>query len=76
MSSPLLPTAYDLLWSLALLCYLGLVVAALVSVGRSGRRLGPATTLGWSLAILLVPLLGAGAWFIAGRRALAVAATD
>lgn len=70
MSSPLLPTAYDLLWSLALLCHLALVIVAVVSVGRASPRLGPGTTLGWTLTILLLPLLGAGAWLTAGRRAL------
>lgn len=76
MSSPLLPTAYDLLWSLVLLCYLALVVGALVSLGRSGRGLGPGMTLVWAALILLLPLLGPAAWFFAGRRSVSTPAVD
>lgn len=74
MSSPLLPTAYDLVWSLVLLCYLGLVVGALISLGRSARRLGPAISLVWALVILLLPLLGPATWFLAGRRSVSTPA--
>lgn len=76
MPSPLLPTAYDLVWSLALLCYLGLVIGALISLGRSGRQLGPGMTLAWAAPILLLPLLGPAAWFLAGRRSLSTPAVD
>lgn len=71
-----MPTAYDLVWSLVLLCYLGLVVGALISLGRSGRQLGPIATLVWAVLIVLLPLLGPAAWFLAGRRSLATPALD
>lgn len=44
-----------------------LVIAALVSLARSRASLTATQTLVWVLLILLVPLLGAIAWLVAGR---------
>jgi hypothetical protein len=43
------------------------VVVALVSLGRS-RAVGGVQTLVWAALIVLVPILGAVAWLVAGRR--------
>jgi hypothetical protein len=50
------------------------VIATLVSVARSRASLTATQTLVWVLQFLLVPLLGAIAWLVAGRPRAAVPA--
>lgn len=54
--SLLVPTAYDVLWSLFVLVQVVLVVAALLRWRH--KRESAASAVGWLLVILLVPLLG------------------
>ena len=70
--NPLVPTAYDVVWSAVMLVPLVLAIAALVSLARSRASLTATQTLGWVLLILLIPLLGAIAWLVAGRARTAV----
>lgn len=64
---PLYPTSYDVIWTVVLVAGFALLVAALVSIGRRSRALGAGTTVLWVILVLAVPLLGAVAWFLAGR---------
>jgi hypothetical protein len=70
--SPLVPSAYDVVWGAVMIVSVVLVVAALVSLARSRGSLTATQTLVWVLLILLIPLLGAIAWLVAGRPRAAV----
>ena len=65
--NPLVPSAYDVVWGAVMLVPLVLAIAALVSLARSRASLTATQTLVWVLLILLIPLLGAIAWLVAGR---------
>jgi hypothetical protein len=65
--NPLVPSAYDVVWGAVMIVPLVLAIIALVSVARSRASLTATQTLGWVLLILLIPLLGAIAWLVAGR---------
>ncbi|KTR96678.1 hypothetical protein NS220_00830 [Microbacterium testaceum] len=67
--NPLIPTAYDLVWSGLAVVAFGLAVWGIVSLSRSARRLSSTVVLIWALVILLVPVLGPVSWLFAGRRA-------
>ncbi|WZH36327.1 MAG: PLDc N-terminal domain-containing protein [Microbacterium enclense] len=67
--NPLIPTAYDLVWSGLVIVALGLAVWAIVSLSRAAPRLTSGSVLVWVVVILFVPVLGALAWLAAGRRA-------
>ncbi len=67
--NPLMPAAYDLVWSAVALVAFGLVVWAVVSLSRRARPLPSRVVLTWALVIVVVPVLGPVAWLAAGRRA-------
>ncbi len=67
--NPLMPAAYDLVWSAVALVAFGLVVWAVVSLSRRARHLPSRVVLTWALVIVVVPVLGPVAWLAAGRRA-------
>ncbi|MCM3697541.1 PLDc N-terminal domain-containing protein [Microbacterium oleivorans] len=67
--NPLLPSLYDVVWSLVALIVIGLAVVALVSLARSARGLTSVQALAWAIVILFVPVLGPVAWLAVGRRA-------
>ncbi len=71
VANPLIPAAYDLIWSLG-----GLVIAAalmaawalaLLSIQRHSDRLPAAATAVWVGIVLLTSVRGAIAWFTIGR---------
>ena len=70
--NPLVPSAYDVVWGAVMFVPLVLAIAALVSLARSRASLTATQTLVWVLLILLIPLLGAIAWLVAGRPRAAV----
>jgi hypothetical protein len=70
--NPLAPSAYDVVWGAVMIVPLVLAIIALVSVARSRASLTATQTLVWVLLILLIPLLGAIAWLVAGRPRTAV----
>jgi ABC-type amino acid transport system permease subunit len=72
--NPLVPSAYDVVWGAVMLVQVVLAIIALVSLARSRGSLTGAQTLVWVLLILLMPLLGAIAWLVAGRPRTAVPA--
>jgi hypothetical protein len=77
-ANPLIPAAYDIVWSGLALVLLALLVVALVSLGRSAKALTSTQTLVWTLVAIFIPVLGPLAWLFIGRpSALAAAgATD
>lgn len=72
--NPLVPSAYDVVWGAVLLVSVVLAIIALFSLARSRGSLTGAQRLVWVLLILLIPLLGAIAWLVAGRPRTAVPA--
>lgn len=66
-ANPLIPTGYDIVWSVVALALFALMVTALISLVRSARALTTVQSLVWTLLVLLVPLLGALAWLFVGR---------
>ncbi len=67
--NPLIPAAYDLVWSGLAVVAFGLAVWGIVSLSRRARQLSSTLVLVWALVILLVPVLGPVSWLAAGRRA-------
>lgn len=67
--NPLLPSVYDVVWSLVAVIVVALAVVALVSLARAGRGFTSVQALAWTLVVLLVPVLGPVAWLAVGRRA-------
>lgn len=62
MSNPEIPAVFDVAGVAIALVAAVLVVAALVSVSVS-RSVTPAQRVAWLFAVLLLPALGAIAWF-------------
>lgn len=79
-SNPLMPAGYDIAWSIVVSVVAVLAIVGLVSLARVAGMRGdgvsgdgvPVLTgtqaLGWTLLILLVPVLGAVCWLAIGRR--------
>lgn len=65
--NPLLPTAYDLIWSGIVAVLLAVTVAAIVSIVRHAKQLSGASYVLWVLVVLLAPVLGVALWFVFGR---------
>ena len=65
--NPLIPTPYDVAWSVLVIAVLACSVAAIVSMVRT-RGLSGGRFLLWLLLVLAAPLAGALAWFACGRR--------
>ncbi|MDQ0648111.1 ABC-type molybdate transport system permease subunit [Microbacterium natoriense] len=68
MMNPLIPTAYDVVWSVVTAAVLAFTIAAIISMMRT-RHVGGLRFLVWFLLVLAAPVLGAAAWFAYGRRA-------
>lgn len=58
--NPLLPTAYDIIWTLIVAAVAALAIWALVTVSKS--TLDAPTKLAWAVFIILVPVLGIPVW--------------
>lgn len=65
-SNPTIPLGYDIAWSTFAIVALVLTVTAVVSVVRSDVE--TAAKVGWSILAVILPVLGALAWFFANRR--------
>ncbi|MGO2745972.1 PLD nuclease N-terminal domain-containing protein [Microbacterium sp.] len=68
-NNPLLPAAYDVVWSVAVLGALLLLVIALVSLSRTAKRITSFHALIWTLAAIFIPYVGPLSWLFIGRRA-------
>ena len=60
---PLLPAAYDMIWSGVVVLLVVLLVWAMVSITRS--RLDPRVRLVWAMVLLLLPVVGPICWLAA-----------
>jgi NADH:ubiquinone oxidoreductase subunit 6 (subunit J) len=69
-NNPLIPQAYDVVWSVVAVAMLVLFVVALVSLVRSARALGAGPTALWAVLLVLVPLIGPVVWLTAGRTSV------
>ena len=61
--NPLLPAAYDVIWSGVVVLLVVLLIWAMVSIARS--RLDPRVRLVWAMVLLLLPVVGPICWLIA-----------
>lgn len=68
-ANPLIPAAYDLVWSSITLLMLVLLVVCLISLARNARLLTSGQALVWTLVAIFVPIVGPLAWLFIGRRA-------
>jgi hypothetical protein len=68
-STPVIPAGYDVVWTVVMVAYIGLIIVALVSLSRTALRLSSWLALAWAALIIVVPILGALAWIAVGRRA-------
>lgn len=66
--NPLIPAAYDVVWSLLAAAVIAYSLAAFISLLRT-RGLNGGRFLVWLLLVLMAPVLGATAWFCYGRTA-------
>ncbi|WP_061960667.1 PLDc N-terminal domain-containing protein [Demequina flava] len=64
--SPLVPTMYDVIFSVVAIAALAFALVAFVSILRTPVKSG-LSLIGWSLAVLVIPVLGPIAWFKVGR---------
>jgi uncharacterized membrane protein YhaH (DUF805 family) len=68
--NPLIPAAYDVVWSVVALLIIVLTIVALVTLSLLAKRLTSAQALVWTLVVLFVPLVGPAVWLSIGRRAV------
>ena len=61
--NPLLPAAYDVIWSGVVVLLVVLLIWAMVSIARS--RLDPRVRLVWAMVLLLLPVVGPICWLAA-----------
>ena len=66
-TNPLIPTSYDVVWSVIAAAILVATISAAVSIVRHTRVLSGGALALWLLLVLCLPGIGAVAWFIAGR---------
>lgn len=64
--NPLLPAAYDIVWSCVVLLMIALLIWALIGIARSG--IDPRVRLAWALVVVLLPLVGPICWLVARPR--------
>jgi hypothetical protein len=64
----LIPFEYSLFFNLSTVAAIGLLIVALTTLWRRRSRLPASAFIVWLVVILAVPLLGATAWLVFGRR--------
>lgn len=64
--NPLLPAAYDVIWSGIVVALVALLVWALVSIYRSD--LDAVAKLVWAIIVFLLPVVGPICWFVIESR--------
>ncbi|TSD46067.1 PLDc_N domain-containing protein [Rhodococcus sp. KBS0724] len=65
VSQPMVPIGFDIAWSVMMILWIVLTVAAVVSIVRSDAD--PVAKIGWSALAVILPILGPAAWFLASR---------
>ncbi|GLJ60108.1 hypothetical protein GCM10017576_02370 [Microbacterium barkeri] len=66
--NPLIPAWTDIAWSSCVAAAVVLAILALVSIARMRRRAPGYGDLLWGALVVIVPVFGAIAWFVVGRR--------
>jgi tellurite resistance protein TehA-like permease len=61
-ANPLLPTAYDIIWSVSVLVAVAMLAWTLVSIARSG--MDSSAKLAWVLIVFLLPVIGPICWLV------------
>ena len=61
-ANPLLPTAYDIIWSVSVLVAVAMLTWTLVSIARSG--MDSSAKLAWVLIVFLLPVIGPICWLV------------
>lgn len=64
----LIPATYDVVSSVGVVLVIVLLVTSLISIARTAQSLTASRALVWALLVILVPIIGAAAWFAIGRR--------
>lgn len=65
-TNPLLPSGYDIAWTITLVLSLVLVVGSIVTLVRARDRVSSLELMIWTAAIVAIPLFGALAWLVVG----------
>ena len=69
-ANPLLPTAYDIIWSVSVLVAVAMLAWTLVSIARSGMdssaklAMDSSAKLAWVLTVFLLPVIGPICWLV------------
>ena len=66
-TNPLVPSAYDWVWSVLAAAVLVVTLAAAISVARHSRVLSGMALAAWLVFTLFLPPIGGIVWFVAGR---------
>lgn len=69
IANPLMPPAYDLVWSTISIAAIVMLIIALVSLSRNRAELTAQQASLWVLLMIFLPLIGPFAWLLAGRPA-------
>lgn len=67
--NPTVPLSFDIATALLMLAYVLLTIAALVSIFRT-RHDRAGSKFWWSALVVVIPFLGAAAWFLLGAPPL------
>ena len=73
--NPLVPTWYDVAFSIVPLILVALMILSLVSIVRRYRTMSVLESFGWTAFVVFAPLLGAIVWFAIGRDRYAARST-
>lgn len=65
--NPLVPTFYDVAFSVVPLILVALMVVSLVSIIRRYRAMSSFESFGWTAFVVFAPIIGAIVWFAIGR---------
>ena len=67
--NPLIPSGYDMAWSVLAVLLIALTIAALFTLMSAAAQLSATQALVWTLVVLFLPVVGSITWLIIGRRA-------
>ena len=65
-TNPLLPSGYDIVWSIAVVLPCVLFVAAIATLVGARDRMAPLHLMIWTATIVVAPVVGALAWLLVG----------
>lgn len=65
--NPLMPAPFDIVWSIVALVLLAFMASAIVSIVRANAALTGIQVIVWFAVVIVAPVVGAIAWFVAGH---------